>query len=95
MPPQFIGPKLLTAIHNVIQCPVQETAGMLSPAVIQDIVNGGGDAIDLFIKKSPTNIHAANLCSSLFERGEYTLEVIEECMRLLSSRSGILTKNRR
>jgi len=26
MPPQFIGPKLLTALHNIIQCPVQENA---------------------------------------------------------------------
>jgi hypothetical protein len=28
MPPQFIGPKLLTALHNVAICPVMETAGM-------------------------------------------------------------------
>lgn len=65
MPPQFIGPKLLTAIHNVAQCHVQENAGMLSPLVIKDITNSGGPALKLFQQKSPRPIHAANLCSSL------------------------------
>jgi len=41
MSPQFIGPKLLTALHNIVICPVLETAGMLSPMVIKDIVRGG------------------------------------------------------
>ena len=39
MSPQFIGPKLLTAIHNIAQCPVMETAGMLSPLVVKDIAH--------------------------------------------------------
>ena len=65
MPPQFIGPKLLTALHNIIQCPVMETAGMLSPLVIQDLINGGGAAVDLFNKNSSQIIAGANLCSSL------------------------------
>jgi len=65
MPPQFIGPKLLTAIHNVVQCPVLETAGMLSPLVINDIVVGAGSALTLFRQRSTQPIAAANLCSSL------------------------------
>lgn len=36
--PQIIGPKLLTALHNVVPCPVVETAGMLSPVVIQALL---------------------------------------------------------
>ena len=39
MPPQFIGPKLLTSIHNVAQCPVLETAGMLNSLVVKDIAS--------------------------------------------------------
>lgn len=89
MPPQFIGPKLLTAIHNVAQCPVLETAGMLSPLIIEDIAKGEGRALDLFLKKSSENINAANLCNSLFERNEYSVDVIEKCIATLMSGKGI------
>ena len=65
IPPQFIGPKLLTALHNVVQCPVQESAGMLSPWVINDILAGGGPALTLFRDKSPQPLAGVNLCSSL------------------------------
>ncbi|MEZ0121913.1 MAG: hypothetical protein AB9Q23_03315 [Candidatus Reddybacter sp.] len=65
MPPQFIGPKLLTALHNIVQCPVQENAGMLSPWTINDLLTGGGPALTLFRAKSPQPLAGANLCSSL------------------------------
>ena len=85
MPPQFIGPKLLTAIHNVAQCPVLESAGMLSPLVIEDIAKGGGSALELFKKRSPQPITAANLCNSLFERDEYSTDSIESCVTALKA----------
>jgi hypothetical protein len=65
MPPQFIGPKLLTALHNIARFPVMETAGMLSPMVMRDRLAGGGDALDLFRKKSQLAPAGANLSSSL------------------------------
>ncbi len=65
MPPQFIGPKLLTALHNIAICPVLESAGMLSPAVIRDLLAGGGAALDLFRVRSRQLPAAANLSSSL------------------------------
>jgi len=65
MPPQFIGPKLLTALHNMIECPIMETAGMLSPLVIRDILAGDGKALRLFKQKSPSFPAGANLCSSV------------------------------
>lgn len=68
MPPQFIGPKLLTALHNIVICPVLETAGMLSPMVIRDMIRGRGPALDLFKKNSPVQICAANLSSSLTQQ---------------------------
>ena len=83
MPPQFIGPKLLTAIHNVVQCPVLETEGMLSPLVVKDTANGGGTALDLFKQKSPQKILAANLCSSSYERGEVSEEEMEKCINVM------------
>lgn len=68
MSPQFIGPKLLTALNNIVNCPVLETAGMLSPMVIKDIIKGSGPALDLFRKNSPSQICAANLSSSLTQQ---------------------------
>lgn len=68
MPPQFIGPKLLTALHNIVQCPVMESAAMLSPMVMRDRLDGQGAALDLFRQKSALAPAAANLSSSLTER---------------------------
>ncbi|MGB0845624.1 MAG: hypothetical protein ACPGSM_02820 [Thiolinea sp.] len=65
VPPQFIGPKLMTALHNVVGCPVMEQAGMFSPLVIKDIVRGGGAALQLMLAKSVCPPGGANLCSSM------------------------------
>lgn len=82
MPPQFIGPKLLTALHNVVRLPVLETAGMLSPMVIKDMLDGEGPALDLFIRHSPEPVAAANLCVSSCEKGEISEREME---RLIDS----------
>ena len=84
MPPQFIGPKLLGAIHNIAQCYVLETAGMLSPAVIKDIANKGGKALTLFQNKSTQKIAAANLCSSLFARDKICQQDMTLCIQNIS-----------
>jgi len=65
MPPQFIGPKLLTALQNIASFPVMETAAMLSPLVMRDLIAGQGQALDLFREKSPATVAGANLCNSL------------------------------
>jgi len=68
MSPQFIGPKWLTALHNIALCPVMETAAMLSPLVMHDCLAGQGEALRLFRKKSPVAPAGANLSSSLTAR---------------------------
>ena len=68
MPPQFIGPKWLTALHNIALCPVLESAAMLSPLVMRDCIAGRGDALTLFRQKSSVTPSGANLSSSLSER---------------------------
>ncbi len=83
MSPQFIGPKLLTALHNIIQCPVLETAGMLSPLVIKDIANSQGEALNLFKSNSIQTIAAANLCNSLYQRNEITDKEMNRCIENL------------
>lgn len=65
VPPQFIGPKLLTALHNIVQCPVMESAGMLSPLVIKDMIAGKGKALALFERESVEPVTAANLSFSV------------------------------
>lgn len=86
VPPQFIGPKLLTALHNIAQCPVLETAGMFSPLVIQAIAHGEGPALSLFNQHSPKPPYAANLCHSLNQQGECSNEEIDRCITTLLSK---------
>ena len=86
MPPQFVGPKLLTALHNTVVCPVLETAGMLSPLVIDDLLadNGQCCALNLMTKRSPHPIAAANLCHSLSSQNNRSeqemLRLVEELL---------------
>jgi len=94
MSPQFIGPKLLTALHNIVACPVMETAGMLSPAVMRDLLAGEGAALDLFQRKSPVALAGANLSSSVTGHEGLTdahmeslINTLQRCYRQLLSYS--------
>lgn len=90
MAPQFIGPKLLTAIHNVIGCPVIETAAMLCPAVAIDLLNGGGPALALFRRRNTVAPAAVNLCGSLIALGELSNEEVGALIDLLLNRPSLL-----
>jgi hypothetical protein len=81
--PQFLGPKLLTAIHNIVQCPVVESAGMLSPLVMKDLLNGSGPFLDLFREHMQHPIAAANLCGSLTANGEMSDHEMSDVIDLL------------
>lgn len=83
VPPQFIGPKLLTALHNVVDFPVMECAGMLSPLVIKDLLQGGGEALALFEANSPQPITGANLCTSSCEKGALSDEELFNLIEVL------------
>jgi len=88
MPPQFIGPKLLSALHNICHCPVQETAGMLSTLLIQGILRDEPGPIDLFYKRSPLSPAAANLCASSVAKGNLSDQEMQQLIaRLLDQRS--------
>jgi hypothetical protein len=88
MPPQFIGPKLLTALHNVAMLPVLETAGMLSPMVINSLLQGEGAAMDLFVAHSPQPIAAANLCISSCRKNEVSGREMEQLIDILLDKTG-------
>ncbi len=85
VPPQFIGPKLLTALHNIIRCPVMETVGMLSPEVIRDLLSEGRRtcALNLFTKRSDARLVAANLCGSSIESGAISNQQMEQVCEIL------------
>ena len=68
MPPQFIGPKLLTALHNMLHFAVVETAGMLSPLVAADIDQGGGAALELFLRDHQQIPAGLNLSASVVDQ---------------------------
>ncbi len=72
MVPQFVGPKLLTALHNIVGCPVVEQAAMLSPEVARDVLAESGPALRLFMQNSRARPAAANLCASLTDECEST-----------------------
>ncbi|MFK7914776.1 MAG: hypothetical protein AB8B93_12745 [Pseudomonadales bacterium] len=70
--PQFIGPKLLTALHNLAQFNVHEGAAMLPPLVARDLVQQQPDApvgaaLSAFAQNSTLRPGALNLCSSLHQ----------------------------
>ncbi len=89
IPPQFVGPKLLTALHNIIQCPVMESVGVLSPKVIADLLSQGQKncALNLMLKRATVSLVAANLCGSSVASGEVTNEQMNLLCRILLQQS--------
>jgi hypothetical protein len=66
VPAQFVGPKLLTALHNIAGFEVNERAGMLSPEVARAYLSSGQSrrALDLFLSRHNQNPAALNLSAS-------------------------------
>lgn len=85
MPLQYIGPKLLTAIHNVAILPVMESAAMLSPMVVKDILAGQGAALELFRRDSAVAPAGVNLCISSCERNDLSGSEMQQLIDLLLS----------
>lgn len=69
--PQMIGPKLLTALHNIVQLPVTTMIGSASPWLIKECAQGEGALIQKIEKSiERESCVALNLCSSLMETEE-------------------------
>ena len=84
VPPQFIGPKLLTALHNICQFPVMESAGMFSPPVLKDLARGSGPALDQLLRHSSVAPAAANLCASLTSAEQIDENTMQQVMQRLT-----------
>lgn len=65
MVPQFIGPKFLSAIHNMIGCPEVRAAGVLSPTLARSLLAGGDpSAVDLLLKHQEVSPAGMNISQS-------------------------------
>lgn len=82
---QFIGPKLLTALHNLVQFPVLENAGVLSPSVITNLNQGGGDYLDAFCRRLQRVPASLNLCASSVRSGELSNQSMHDVIDVLLS----------
>ncbi len=63
--PQFVGPKLLTSLHNLVGFELDERVGALSPLVVGELVNQPGPALASLRQALEQPLAAANLCASL------------------------------
>ncbi len=72
--PQMVGPKLIKALHNLVQFDVLEEAGAVSPEVLTDWQQGGGEALAVFRTQSAVP-QLVNLCHSL-QRGEVDINLL-------------------
>ena len=63
--PQFVGPKLLSHLHNTVGFELDARFGALSAEVIEGLLAGDDEAYCLMREKMPTDLMAANLCLSL------------------------------
>ena len=89
MPPQFIGPKLLTALHNVVQLPVQEDAGSLSPLVIRALLGDAPAPLERLRSRMRVPFHAVNLCQSSLRDGQLEPSQMQAVAELLLARGAL------
>ena len=63
--PQIVGPKLYTHLNNLIGFSILESAGMMAPAVMNDLIVGKGRALNCHLKALKEPMAAVNLSQSL------------------------------
>ena len=80
--PQMIGPKLLSALHNISPCPFTTTVGSASPHLIVDLSYGHGKALELYrsdlarTDQETKEEAGLNLCHSLLDTPSYHGELM-------------------
>jgi len=82
VPPQLVGPKLLTALHNVVRFPLLDSVGMASPRVLIDLAKDGGVAWDMLDAAHKGKLAALNLSTSLLGTTTDGVAVTDKLMQL-------------
>ncbi|NCZ64215.1 MAG: hypothetical protein EBY62_10580 [Cellvibrionales bacterium] len=62
--PQFVGPKLLKALHNLCPFTLHEQAGALSPALATELAAEPGAAVKYYRDNGGPALSVVNLCQS-------------------------------
>jgi hypothetical protein len=70
MAPQFVGPKLLTHLHNTVGFEIDARFGSISPALADALLADDKPTLDLVLQAQPQPMLAANLCASLHDEGD-------------------------
>ncbi|MHC5063671.1 MAG: hypothetical protein ACYTG5_06830 [Planctomycetota bacterium] len=85
--PQFVGPKLLNALHPFADFSLLPQVGALSPAVVSNLLAEGGEALALMKRESTVPLQAVNLCASLLDESDASrlVMVLEADPQILSS----------
>ncbi|MEM8766156.1 MAG: hypothetical protein AAGE43_01830 [Pseudomonadota bacterium] len=91
LPPQLIGPKLLTHLHNAIGFDVQENAAMLPPLVSRELLTEPGAACAAFAAESAVAPLAVNLCGSAAASGELDHDDVSRLVARLAAEPERLT----
>ena len=88
---QVVGPKLLTALHNLVRAPVLEQVHMASPEVVRDLAAGSGPCLDELLARAAEPPAAFNLCASMVARGRLTDAEVNAALDALIGYSPTLT----
>lgn len=82
--PQMVGPKLLSALHNIVGFDLIESVGAFSPAIVRELElepgSEHGPAVRKLLEVTPQALAGANLCAS--QNADRDLDLL--CGRLLS-----------
>lgn len=65
--PQFVGPKLLTSLHNIVKFNVEPRVGAISPLLAGAVIARETKTLHRYCEVLPTALVGANLCASLSE----------------------------
>ncbi|MGB0684076.1 MAG: hypothetical protein ACPGOV_15325 [Magnetovibrionaceae bacterium] len=92
VPPQFAGPKLLSALHGISPFDLTDFVAMASPLVLRDLATGGGAALEMLRHRTEGEIGGWNLCGSLSGRVSDGIDVtdalLDRAMTALSAGNG-------
>ncbi len=77
--PQFVGPKLLTSLHNTVGFEVDSRFGAVSPDLATAVLQAEYSTLDFYQAKVGSPILAFNLCASL-NAGNNLLSLVERLL---------------
>lgn len=77
--PQFVGPKLLTSLHNIVGFELEPAVGAISPSLREALVHNDTRRIT---QGMPQPLRAANLCASLPASSEQMRQLMDALLRL-------------